>query len=454
MASASCLASPMGPREELILETFFSKLGQLAFDKAKEMMDKEKEAHKAFTTASWGALVQCLSQFVMAEKMYLSLSFLEQKRFHAIGRSKDNLRTMHLLLMQEYQRMSDSAPSSPTSRHSSPSASLPSPSLSSAEFEILLSHLCGQLYHFLAARQKMVDFYEQVSNLGAHRHMNFEDLSTMVNHILQAHGKEFHHPLLSPLRSYFNWECDVLSHLLQAQILMSEWQFLPSLLQLHSAHSKLQEWRNAANVKESKKPFASGPKISTMPALFLWLAKFKGFLVSKFSVYFYATLSKHSTPNDMKMWLSKAPEDYFSKIVTFQKRSDAYNISLVLDTNGLKNARTGNGYHHPDRPVEIPQGMDSYPAILTYPNEQPMGHWPNVLMLITPTCLAEKCSYFFDSKALSTYFIVKIDPRIYLVVIFETKKSEKDSYINSFLTDFSAQLRGHWILGSLKSPLK
>lgn len=38
MASASCLASPMGPREELILETFFSKLGQLAFDKAKEMM--------------------------------------------------------------------------------------------------------------------------------------------------------------------------------------------------------------------------------------------------------------------------------------------------------------------------------------------------------------------------------------------------------------------------------
>lgn len=49
---------------------------------------------------------------------------------------------------------------------------------------------------------------------------------------------------------FSSWECDVLSHLLQAQILMSEWQFLPSLLQLHSAHSKLQEWRNAANVKE------------------------------------------------------------------------------------------------------------------------------------------------------------------------------------------------------------
>ena len=51
--------------------------------------DREKEAHKAFTAAAWGTLVQCLSQFVAAERMYLSLTFLEQKRFHPIGRSKE-----------------------------------------------------------------------------------------------------------------------------------------------------------------------------------------------------------------------------------------------------------------------------------------------------------------------------------------------------------------------------
>ena len=33
--------------------------------------------------------MQCLSQFVTAERMYLSLTFLEQKRFHPIGRSKE-----------------------------------------------------------------------------------------------------------------------------------------------------------------------------------------------------------------------------------------------------------------------------------------------------------------------------------------------------------------------------
>ena len=33
----------------------------------------------------------------------------------------------------------------------------------------------------------------------------------------------------------------------------------------------------------------------------------------QFSVYFHATLSKQSTQNDMKTWLSKAPEDYFAR---------------------------------------------------------------------------------------------------------------------------------------------
>lgn len=47
-----------------------------------------------------------------------------------------------------------------------------------------------------------------------------------------------------------SWECDILSNLLQAQILMAEWQFLPSLLQLHGAHTKLQAWYAATAVKE------------------------------------------------------------------------------------------------------------------------------------------------------------------------------------------------------------
>ena len=59
-----------------------------------DVQEREKEAHKAFTAASWGTLVQCLAQLATAERMYLSLTFLEQKRFHSIGRSKEVSNTL------------------------------------------------------------------------------------------------------------------------------------------------------------------------------------------------------------------------------------------------------------------------------------------------------------------------------------------------------------------------
>ncbi|VDI42128.1 Hypothetical predicted protein, partial [Mytilus galloprovincialis] len=93
-----------GSREEKFLETFFPLISQFAFDKAKDLTEKEKETVKpagavfgssssVFGSSSslfgstWGLLVHCLAQFVTAEKAYMSLSFLEQKGF--FHRSKD-----------------------------------------------------------------------------------------------------------------------------------------------------------------------------------------------------------------------------------------------------------------------------------------------------------------------------------------------------------------------------
>ena len=42
----------------------------------------------------------------------------------------------------------------------------------------------------------------------------------------------------------------MINHLVSCQILMSEWQFLPSLLQLHQAHSKLLSWGASAQQRE------------------------------------------------------------------------------------------------------------------------------------------------------------------------------------------------------------
>ncbi|XP_052763854.1 KICSTOR subunit 2-like isoform X2 [Mya arenaria] len=396
--------SPPGAKESGTLQTYFQALGQFAYDKAKELMDKEKEIHKATFGSSWGLMVHTLSQFATAEKTYNSLGFLEQKWF---GRPKDTLRNSYLVLLQELRRMEEAV-----RQQDSVAMGMPGPG---ADFEILLSHLCGQLCEYIRARQKTMDFYEQISLMGTNKNMNYQDLVEVIAEIIHVHSRNFHHPILASLKSGFTSECDIVSHLLQAQLLMAEGQFLPSLLQLHQAHSKLTSWGAASQARETVKKgmFGSTTKtLSSLPALYSWLLRYKCLLVAKFSLYFYDVLSKQTTSVDMKGLSAKNCEDYVAKVTAFQKKSDASHVCLVLDTQGLESPYRGPGYTHPDRQGDTPKGLDSYPTIFSFPG-----------------------------AVQSTYFITSIEPRIYLVVIYETKKSEKDSYVNSFMLELSSLLR-------------
>lgn len=50
-----------------------------------------------------------------------------------------------------------------------------------------------------------------------------------------------------------------------------------------------------------------------------------------------------------------------------------------------------------------------------------------------------------------TYFVHKIDVRMFLLIMYEAKKSEKDAYTLKFLTDLAFELRfGAKIFSSLK----
>lgn len=60
----------------------------------------------------------------------------------------------------------------------------------------------------------------------------------------------------------------------------------------------------------------------------------------------------------------------------------------------------------------------------------------------------------FDPQLNSTYFLVRPDPRITVAVIFESKKSEKDNYVCSFMQDLCSQLRANKVWASLKAGVK
>ncbi|KAL0611919.1 KICSTOR complex protein C12orf66 [Plecturocebus cupreus] len=272
--------------------------------------------------------------------------------------------------------------------------------------------------------------------------------------------RTFHHPILSPLESSFQLEVDVLCHLLKAQAQVSEWKFLPSLVNLHSAHTKLQTWGQIfEKQRETKKHLFGGQSQKAMqpPHLFLWLMRLKNMLLAKFSFYFHEALSRQTTASEMKTLTAKANPDFFGKISSFIRKYDAANVSLIFDNRGSESFQ-GHGYHHPHSYREAPKGVDQYPAVVSLPSDRPVMHWPNVIMIMTDRTSdlnsLEKVVHFYDDKVQSTYFLTRPEPHFTIVVIFESKKSERDSHFISFLNELSLALKNPKVFASLKPGSK
>ncbi|GFR70522.1 UPF0536 protein C12orf66, partial [Elysia marginata] len=368
------MSIPSTPREESILEYYFQLLCQANFDKAKELVDSEKGGHRFSSAANWGETLQCLSQLASAEKSYNNLVFLSHKRFSNIVKSKDGAKSIYSLLHQEFLRMENMMSVGATGGTASKEREPNEPN-SLEDVDSWLAHISGQMSFFVRGRIKMIEFYEQLSSLvGMRQWVSFEDLVMMCEEIMKENIKKFHHPLLSPIRTVFSYECESLCHLMQAQILMSTWSYLPCVMQLHEAHSKLNSWASLIPSKEGslfdqvKSAFgARSNKTQIFPPLHSWLTRFKAILLSKFGLYFYDILAKQTASSFMKANLSKTSEDFVGKIHTFQKKSDACCVYLVLESQGLQGKVNDGGYQHPKKYSVKPQGMETYPPIFAYP---------------------------------------------------------------------------------------
>lgn len=422
-------------REQGFLEAFFSSLSQFGYDKAKELAEKEKEAIKTQVGSIWNSMLTFLGQMALAEKSYMSLSFLAK----GFLRKDTPLKSTYEQLRADLHKIEEVGKNS-----------------SGESIEKIVAHLCGQLEHFVSVRLELIDLYVKMYNMGCTRTGNCEELNVHISQIVQNSQKNFHHPYLTQLKTTFSYECDVLAQLLNAQHELQQWLFLPSLLHLHAAHIKLNSWGASSQLRESRRLSFSPAgflKPVQLPHLYQWLVKFKGFLVSKFTLYFHEILSKQTTHQEMKNLCSKAPMDIYQKMVTFQRKSDALCVALVFDVRGCEGYK-GHGYHHPDKVKELPKGLDSFPAVVCYPGERPSAHWPSIIMIMEDRALElntlDRHVCFYDKQIQCTYLIVRVEPKMTLVIIFNGKKSEKDSYMGSFLEEFCSHLRLHKILITLR----
>ncbi|KAK1169181.1 KICSTOR complex protein C12orf66-like [Acipenser oxyrinchus oxyrinchus] len=434
------------PVEQAVLQTFFSQLGIFSYDRAKDYVEKEKESSKT-AGASWASVLAALAHLAAAEKAYHNMTFLGQKLGgQSFFSRKDSIRTIYTSLHNELKKvvMTGRNAVGGTAPH----------------LEELLSHLSEQLCYFIQARMEIADFYEKMYSLSSQKSVNSEELVSTLESVLHKYSSRFHHPILSPLESSFQLEVDVLTQLLKCQAQISEWKFLPSLLNLHSAHSKLHNWGQIfEKQRETRKHLFGGQiqKAVQPPHLFLWLLKFKNILLAKFSFYFHEALSRQTTLSEMKTVTAKTAPDYFGKISSFIRKYDVVNVSLIFDNRGSESFQ-GHGYHHPHSYREAPKGVDQYPAVVSLPNDRPVMHWPNVIMIMSDRAadlnMLDKVVHFFDDKVQSTYYLTRPEPHFTIIVIFESKKSEKDSHFISFLQELSSSLKNSKPFSSLKPGSK
>ena len=91
--------------------------------------------------------------------------------------------------------------------------------------------------------------------------------------------------------------------------------------------------------------------------VFICRAEWRTAEISSVRLSLSSTSSSHSLPLTLPC---------HSRVTAFQRRSDAFNVSLLLDTHKLDSYR-GHGYHVPQEKKELPSGIESFPAIFSFP---------------------------------------------------------------------------------------
>lgn len=84
-----------------------------------------------------------------------------------------------------------------------------------------------------------------------------------------------------------------------------------------------------------------------------------------------------------------------------------------------------------------------------------MEHWPNVVSLAMDNAeqldrFKEPC-YCWDARANATYYISKVDPKMYLVIIFYKQRKKDDRIVQEFVYLIATHLR-NWSIFAKLSP--
>ncbi|XP_063927860.1 KICSTOR subunit 2-like isoform X2 [Zophobas morio] len=315
-------------KEDLFLHTYFTHLSQISYDKAKEHVEKEKEAYKGAQLTAWGTFLSFLQQLILTEKSYIEIGFLQTKN-KGFLRKDNSLRSIYEALRSDLRKLEDNCKATIVDRR--------------------VQHYCQNIYQFLNARVNMIDLYERIYTMGLNNQFMYSDTLKYIQNLIERHSLDFADISLTPAKAAFGLEVEILEQLFRALTELQRLQFLPSLALIHGAHTRLTLWESKIPNRENWK--ISFLKNNPLPALFQWLQKLKGAVLSKFSLYFHDTLAQQTTPNEMRQLCAKLHHDHYQRMVSFHRKYEAACVILLSD-NQVSCDTTD---------------YDSFPIIVSYP---------------------------------------------------------------------------------------
>ncbi|KAJ3035370.1 hypothetical protein HK097_004224 [Rhizophlyctis rosea] len=342
-------------------------------------------------------------------------------------------------------------------------------------------------------RQKLISIYASFAEI-----FDSGDILKLQDLLLtEGHGVQTHATVLGKLGQ-------ALEYVAFRNFATQRYNLKEATLKLFTAQNSLEKWKMLRLKTEEQRgivrlPLLDTAKSSSRIDIFHWLNRLILSLTIKVGLYFHQTL-KTQLPNLAASAADRQCPEYLRSIHRYYELHRPSNISLIYLIR--EDSMYFNKGHFSVGNGSRPTGLNSFPAICSYPADPPLDHWPNLISIMqthermissntapeqylsrrrTSTSSigsirsfgavmkkyaalgaaaisdAEKGDkgghlvHFYDRKVDSTYFLAKVEDRVVVAVVFRgVGLGEDHPPTVDFVGRLSAELKHAEVFRSLQ----
>ncbi|RIA88742.1 hypothetical protein C1645_774142 [Glomus cerebriforme] len=436
-----------------LIKEHFQALGCFDFGAA------HKSSNKIPKSSSYvGSMLQILTR---CEQSYTTLDYLKSNKL--FRRKDDHLYTLYNDALNSVKNL----------------YKLPPPTSTINGEQLDVDDLRKTLQDFIEIRQSQILIYRSIP---AHfSNINDEKIVDETERVIIKAEEYRLNETLGPLGVGVESELTILKYLFMARKAIVTYNFKDSAVFLYTAKSKLSSWKEVCSQqvypekKSSNRNEESTSAFSALQSFFSsekqlkqvkrgndspnnmqWLEKFLSNLTARMTLYFMHVLLERETilGGDIKSLWKRVDIDYHGIIRNYQKKSGAISILLIYEVSDdvpfYLQGYVGSGIQY-----DKPTGLNSFPCIYCSPKEKPENHLPNIISVMQDKDPKKETPFnrntpihFFDKTLGYSYYFIRIDEFVSLVIIFE---KQTDNSAPEFIMELANKLSGVEILTSLSN---